>query len=271
MLNTVILLTTLTAILLAVGFLIAGPFGALFALILSVAINLAAYWYSDRVVLRMYKAKPTNGNSELDSIVDNLARESRLPKPKVYTIPTDVPNAFATGRDPKHSAIAVTQGIMGLERDEIEAILAHEMSHIKNRDVLVSSLAATIAGAISYVAQIGYWSMFMGNNREGGSALGLFMMIIFAPIAALLIRLAVSRSREYGADRTGVLLTKKPLALASALKKISVVAQNRPLRGSSATSHLWVVNPFKSDWFTGMFSTHPPILERIRRLEEMEG
>ena len=271
MLNTVILLSTLTAILLAIGFLVAGPIGALFALVLSLVINIATYWYSDKIVLRIYKAKPTNGQSKLDSIIDDLAREAKMPKPKVFTIPTKIPNAFATGRNPQHSAVAVTEGLLDMEEDEIRAVVAHEIGHIKNRDVLVSTLAATIGGAISYVAHIGYWSMFAGNSRNGGNAMALIMMVIFAPIAALLIRLAISRSREYGADRTGALITKRPLSLASALSKIHRISEYNPVKGSSATSHLWIVNPFKSDWFTGLFSTHPPIEERIRRLEEMVG
>jgi len=272
MLNTVILLGTLTGILLAIGFLLAGPFGALFALILSVLINFAAYWYSERIVLKLYKARPTSGKTTLDSVIDDLATEAMLPKPKAYIIPTKIPNAFATGRDPKHSAIAVTEGILELGPEEVKGVIAHEMGHIKNRDILVSTLAATIAGAISYVAHIGYWSMFAGNSRQGGgNALALVMMVVFAPMAALLIRLAITRSREYGADRTGALLTKNPLGLASALRKISRVSEHRPLRGSSATSHMWIVNPFKRDWFTGLFSTHPPIEARLQRLEEMAG
>jgi len=271
MLNTVILLGTLTGILLAIGFFIAGPLGALFALVLSVVINLAAYWYSDRIVLRMYKTKPTNGKTKLDSMVEGLAREAKIPKPNVHIIPTKIPNAFATGRNPEHSAIAVTEGILDMEPDEIKGVIAHEMGHIKNRDILVSMLAATIAGAIAYVAHIGYWSMFMGSSRQGGNVFALILMVIFAPVAALLVRLAISRSREYGADRTGALITKNPLALASALKKISRVAEHRPVKGSSATSHLWIVNPFKKDWFTGMFSTHPSIESRIQQLEEMVG
>jgi heat shock protein HtpX len=272
MLNTIVLLGTLTGILLAIGFFIAGPFGALFALILSVVINFAAYWYSDRIVLRMYKAKPTNGNTSLDSMIDYLAKEAKLPRPKAYTMPTQIPNAFATGRDPKHAAIAVTEGLLELEEDEIKGVIAHEIAHIKNRDVLVSTLAATIAGAISYVAHIGYWSMFMGDSRQGGGNLfALVLMVVFAPIAALLIRLAITRSREYGADRTGVLLTKNPPGLISALRKISRVSEYKPIKGSSATSHMWIVNPFTRDRFTSLFSTHPPIESRIQHLEEMMG
>ncbi len=272
MLNTVILLGTLAGILIAIGFFIAGPFGALFALVFSVTLNLAAYWYSDRIVLRMYKAKPTNGKTKIDSMVRELAREAKMPEPRVHIMPTKIPNAFATGRNPEHSVIAVTEGILDLEPEEIRGVLAHEMGHIKNRDMLVSTVAATIAGAISYVAHIGYWSMFMGDNRQGGgNAFALILMVVFAPIAALMVRMAISRSREYGADNTGALITKNPLGLASALRKISNIAERNPLRGSSATSHMWIVNPFRSDWFTGLFQTHPPIEDRIRRLEEMAG
>jgi heat shock protein HtpX len=268
MFNTIILLGTLTGILLAIGWFFAGFWGMVFALIMAMFINFFSYWYSDRIVLKIYRAKPTDDH-ELNLMVERLAIEAKIPKPRVYKIPMDVPNAFATGRDPRHSVIAVTESLMELNKDELEAVLAHEIGHIKNRDVLVSTLAATIAGAISYLAQIGYWSLFFGGRREGGNILGLIFIIIFAPIAALLIRLAISRSREYKADYTGAVLTKKPHALASALRRISLIAKEHPIKGSSATSHMWIVNPFQHDWFTGLFSTHPPIQKRIEKLNEM--
>ena len=267
MLSTVMLLGTLTAVLLAVGWFFGGFSGMIIALVFSVLINMFSYWYSDRIVLKMYRAKPAD-NKGLKDIVENLALEAKIPAPRLYIVPAKVPNAFATGRNPKHSVIAVTEGLLSLNSEEIEGVLAHEISHIKNRDMLVSTMAATMAGAISYIAHIGYWSLFFGGGRRGeGGLMGLVFIIIFAPLAALLIRLAISRSREHKADHTGALLTKNPLALASALRKISRIAEENPIKGSSATSHLWIVNPFSKDWFTGLFMTHPNVKNRIERLE----
>ena len=270
MMRIVALLGFLTAILLAVGFVIGGFFGMTVALVLAVLINFLSYWYSDRIVIGIYKAKPTD-DKKLNDMVDRLAVEAKVPKPRVYTVPNDVPNAFATGRNQKKAVIAVTEGLMNLDDDEIEGVLAHEIAHIRNNDMLISALAATIAGAISYIAQIGYWSMFLGSGRRGeGSLIGLLLIIIFAPLAAVLVKLAISRAEEYKADFTGATLTKKPGSLASALKKINEIARENPIKGSAATSHMWIVNPFKPDWFTGLFSTHPPIARRIKRLEDME-
>ena len=267
---TAVLLSVLSAILLAIGFLFAGVAGMTFAFIMALLINAISYWYSDKIVLRMYRAKPAK-DKELEDAVGALARDAGIPKPAVYVVPSDVPNAFATGRDPAHSAVAVTQGLRMLSKDEMHGVLAHEISHIKNRDTLVQTVAATIAGAISYVAQIGYWSYFSGNDRERGSPLSLVLIVIFAPLAAMLIRLAISRRREYAADFHGALITKKPHALASALKKISAVSAENPLHGSPATSHMWIVNPFSEDWFVSLFSTHPPLSRRIAKLERMTG
>lgn len=218
----------------------------------------------------MYKAKPTD-DPELNAIVSRIAAKAKVPKPRVYIIPTRVPNAFATGRNSRNAVIAVTEGLRNLSADEMEAVISHEIGHIRNRDILVSSLAATIAGAISYIAQMSYWSMFLGGDRKGeGSMLGLVFIMIFAPLAAMLVRLAISRSREYKADKTGILLTQKPENLISALRKISAGAKEHPLRsGSPSTAHMWIVNPFGSDWFTGLFTTHPPIEKRIERLERL--
>jgi heat shock protein HtpX len=203
--------------------------------------------------------------------VSRLSKEAKVPRPKIYVMPQKVPNAFATGRDPGHSAVAVTEGLLELRDDEIEGVIAHEIAHIRNRDVLVQTMAATIGGAIAYLAQIGYWSLLIGDRRGqgGGNLLGLILVIIFAPLAALLIRMAISRSREYRADRTGAAFSKKPRALADALESISRFTEESPMRGSSATSHMWIANPFREDWFTRLFSTHPPIHDRIRRLREM--
>lgn len=271
MLDTVILLGTLTAILLAVGWVVSGFFGMFIFLIIAVAINFVSYWYSDRIVLKLYKAKPTE-NKKLLKLVKKVAHEARIPAPRTYLIDSDVPNAFATGRNKENAVIAVTKGIQKLKKDEIEGVLAHEMAHIRNRDVLVSAIAATVAGAVSYIAQIGYWSLFFGNRKGQGSLVGLVFIIIFAPLAALLVRMAISRKREYKADYSGAVLTKKPKALASALRKISDMSRQKPMkRGSSASSHIWIVNPFHRDWFTSLFNTHPPIQKRIERLEHMEA
>lgn len=269
MFKTITLLGVLTAILLAAGWFFGGFGGMLIALIFAILINFASYWYSDKIVLKIYNAKPTR-DEELNSLVKKLAQEAKIPKPRVYIVPTEVPNAFATGRNPEHAVIAVTHGLSSLDKEEMEGVLAHEISHIRNRDILISTVAATVAGAISYLAQIGYWSLFFGGGRRGeGSIFGLIFIIIFAPLAALIIRMAISRSREYKADFTAGILTKKPLALASALKKISAIARQRPIQGSTATSHLWIVNPFHTDWFTGLFATHPPVESRVKRLERM--
>ncbi len=269
MFNAVALLGTLTGIFLAAGFLIGGVFGMTAALVIAFIINFISYWYSDRIVLRLYRARPSK-SVRLGSIVSRLSKEAKIPKPRLYVIPQKVPNAFATGRDPAHSAVAVTEGLLEFDDDEIEGVVAHELAHIRNRDVLVQTLAATIGGAIAYLAQIGYWSLLMGNRRDGGGNLvGLVLVIIFAPLAAMLIRLAISRSREYRADRTGAYFSKNPNGLASALERISKYTEERPMRGSNATSHMWIVNPFRDDWFTRMFSTHPPVHDRIRKLREM--
>ncbi|RLJ08547.1 MAG: protease HtpX [Candidatus Aenigmatarchaeota archaeon] len=271
MLNTILLLGTLTGILLAVGWFLGGFFGMFFALIFSFIINMFSYWYSDRIVLSMYKAKPLE-DEKIRNIVKKLAREAKIPEPKLYLVPSETPNAFATGRNPGHSAIAITKGLLNkLEEKEIEGVLSHEIGHIKNRDMLVSTVAATVAGAVSYLAQIGYFSLFFSDSEREGNLLGLVFIIVFAPLAAFLIRLAISRSREFKADRTGALICKNPEALASALRKISGFVKEHPMRGSAATSHLWIVNPFKEDWFVNLFSTHPPVEERIRRLLDMEG
>ncbi len=270
MFETIMLLGTLSAILLGVGWLVGGIVGTGVALVIAVVINFMSYWYSDRFVLRIYRAKPLD-DEKISKIVKGLSRDAKIPKPGIYLIDSKVPNAFATGRDPKHSALAVTKALLDLPPEELKGVLAHEIAHIRNRDVLVATMAATIGAAISYMAQIGYWMIFMGGERKGeGSIIGLILIVIFAPIAALLIRMAVSRAREYRADWVGALLTKQPRALASALRSISDNARHHPLRGSSATAHLWIVNPFHRDWFTHLFATHPPIEKRIERLEQME-
>ena len=269
--RTTILLAVLTAILVWAGDMIGGRQGAVVALVLAGAINFFSYWYSDKIVLAMYRAKPISKSDEpkLHHIVERIAEEMNIPKPKLYLVDLPILNAFATGRSPKHAAVAVTTGLMKhLNSDEIEGVLSHELSHVTNRDTLTSTIAATVAGAIAYIAQMAWWGMFGGNRREGGSAI-LLPLVVLAPLAATLIQLAISRTREYSADKTGALISKKPLALASALGKISKVASHYPLQGNSATSHLFIVNPFRGDALIKLFSTHPPVQERIRRLKEI--
>lgn len=268
--NVTILLGLLTGILLAIGWVIGGFFGMTLALIFSIVVNFLSYWYSDKIVLKMYGAKPFD-DPKIQKMVKDLAHDAKIPTPRLYLLDTDRPNAFATGRNPRTSVIAVTKGLLHLEDDELKGVLAHEMGHIMNRDILIGSMAATIAGAISYIAHIGYWSLFFGGNRrDEGGTMWIILIVIFAPLAALLVRMAISRSREYKADYTSALLTKDPRGLASALKKIEATATRHPFRrGSSATAHMWIANPFKRDWFSNLFATHPPMSERIARLDEV--
>jgi len=271
MFGTILLFGLLTGIFLGIGYLLGGIFGMGIALILAVVINFISFWYSDRIVLRLYRAKPSQ-NKKLNEMVAKLSQEAKIPTPRVFVVPSNTPNAFATGRNPKHAALAVTEGLAGLTDEEMEGVLSHEIGHITNRDILVSTVAATLAGAISYIAQIGYFSLYGRDERGAGNIIGLILIVIFAPLAALMIRMAISRSREYRADRYGAVLTKNPKGLASALRKISAIAQQHPMEGgSNATSHLWIVNPFRGNAFTNMFSTHPPMEQRIRRLMAMEG
>ncbi len=268
MYGTEIMLASMTAILLAIGFFIAGILGMTLALVLAFCLNFISYWYSDRIILKLYGAKRSD-DRELNDIVGSMAREARIPKPKLYMIPSEVPNAFATGRNPAHSAVAVTQGLKMLTKDEMTGVIAHEISHIMNRDTLIQTVSATIAGAIAFLAQFGYWSLFLGRRKDAGTIIGIILMVIFAPLAAMIIRLAISRRREYQADFGATILSKKPLSLASALRKISNVSKEKTIHGSPATSHLWIVNPFRPDWFSSLFSTHPPLERRISKLERM--
>ncbi len=260
--KTTLLLGLLTAIFLAVGFWFGGIFGLTIGLALALVINLVSYWYSDRIVLRLYRAKPLQ-DRKINAMVEKLAHRAGIPKPKTYIVEMDVPNAFATGRNPKHSAVAVTKGLTEeLNDSEVEAVLAHEISHIKNRDTLISTLAAVIAGAISWLAYAFYFGD--GKNRN---ALSFVLLFVLAPLAASLVRLAISRTREFGADHSGALISD-PLKLASALEKIS--SHSGKLRGNAATSHLFIVNPFSGQSMLSLFSTHPPVGERCRRLREMK-
>jgi heat shock protein HtpX len=270
MFREALLFAVLTGIFLAVGFFVAGTAGMTVAFFLAMAMNLFSYWFSDKIVLRMYRAKEITKqqNPKLHRIVEEVAKEADIPKPKVYMIDTETPNAFATGRSPKHASVAVTKGIMKtLNESELEGVLGHEISHVKNRDILTSSIAATLGGAIAYIAQMA-WFGFSGSNNRNNSA-ALLPLLILAPVAATLVQLAVSRSREYAADYSGAILTKNPLGLASALEKIEDSVKENPMKGNAASSHLFIVNPFKADTFVSLFSTHPPTAKRIARLEEL--
>ena len=279
--RTVVLLAVLTALLVWLGGAFGGRQGAIIALIFAGAMNFASYWFSDKMVIAMYQGREIgpNDDPELYGLVQDVAQKARVPMPRVYTIPQETPNAFATGRNPEHAAVAVTDGIRRLlTKRELAAVLGHELAHVVHRDILVSTIAATLAGAISYLATMAQWGMIFGGGRdrdrdEGGGIFGLLFMMIVAPIAAMLIQLAVSRSREYGADEGGAKITHDPLALASALRKLEMGSQNIPLEvndaTAKATAHMFIVNPLTGGGIANLFSTHPPIEERIARLEAM--
>ena len=279
--RTTILLAALTALVVWIGQMVGGPNGAVLALVMAGAMNFFSYWFSDKIVLKMYGAQEISANDdpELYGIVRDLTARAGLPMPKVYIIPEETPNAFATGRNPEHAAVAVTQGIRRiLDKRELAGVLGHELSHVKHRDILISSIAATLAGAISYLAYMAQWAAIFGggsrDREEGGSNIfSLLFMMIVAPLAATLIQMAVSRSREYMADEGGAKVSGDPLALASALRKLEMGAQNIPLQVSDATAnstaHMFIVNPLTVGGLAKLFSTHPPMEERIARLEAM--
>jgi heat shock protein HtpX len=272
-LRTTLLLGLLTGLILICGQLIGGQGGMILALVLAAAINFGSYWFSDKIVLAMYRAKPVSEAEapRLHAIVDRLIARADLPKPRLYVLPQRAPNAFATGRNPAHAAVAVTAGLMELmSEEEIEGVVAHELAHVKNRDILISSIAATIAGAITVLASMARWGAIFGgyggrDDREGG-IIGLLAMAIFAPIAALVIQMAVSRSREYAADATGAAIAGQPNGLARALEKLGQYAKRVPLDASPSTSHMFIVMPLSGRSLLQLFSTHPPIEERVRRL-----
>ena len=277
-LKSLFLLAFLSAILVWVGGMIGGKNGALVALVLAGVMNFASYWWSDKIVLRMYKASEVGRDDapQLYSDVEELAQIAGLPMPRVYIIPEQAPNAFATGRDPHHSAVAVTQGITRLlNRNELKGVIAHELAHIKNRDILIGSVAATIAGAISYLAYMAQFAAIFGGGgrRGGGGMLGLLAMAIIAPMAAMIVRMAISRTREFGADKTGAEICGNPLYLADALRKLQAGAARIPLQVSEqaaeSTAHMMIVSPMIGGGFAKLFSTHPPTEERVARLEAM--
>src|SRR5437764_5649825 len=272
--KTAFLLTALTLLWMFVGRVFGGPNGMLMALIFAAVLNFVSYFYSDKIALAMYRAKPVTREElpRVYQVVERLTQKIGIPMPKMYVIPTDSPNAFATGRNPNHASVAVTQGILGLLNDEeLEGVLAHELGHVRNRDILISSIAATVAGAITYLAEIARWGMIFGGyerdrDSRGGGGFGALLMLLLAPVAAALIQLAVSRSREYQADETGAHFTGNPYALASALAKLDAYSKRVPLQATPSTAHLFIVQPFLGMSFGSMFSTHPPIAKRIERL-----
>lgn len=275
-LKTFIFLAALTALFMVVGQAIGGKTGMTIAVLFAVGMNFFAYWYSDKVALRMSGAKPVSVQQapNLHAIVADLAMKAKLPKPSVYIIPGDTPNAFATGRNPEHAAVAVTEGLLKmLDRHELEGVLAHELAHIKNRDILISSIAAMIAGAISFIANMAQWALLFGgmgdDEEEGPGILGTIVMMIVAPLAAMLIQMAISRSREYLADSTGAEICGHPQSLASALGKLEEWNHRAPMDVNPATAQMYIVNPLSSQSFAQLFSTHPPIQDRIQRLMSM--
>lgn len=271
--RTALLLGVLTLLMVFIGNLIGGPQGMVFALILAAGMNFMSYWFSDKIVLRMYRAQEVSPQQapELYGMVATLAKNGGLPMPRVFIIPQDAPNAFATGRNPAHAVVAVTQGLLNImDGKQIMGVLAHEMAHVKNRDILIGSIAATMAGAIMMLANMARWSaIFGGFNRDdddGGGIFGLIAMSIIAPMAAMIVQMAVSRSREYLADRTGAQLAGDSEGLAGALEKLGAFSQRLPMQANPSTAHMFIVNPLSGRSIVSLFSTHPPIEERVARL-----
>jgi heat shock protein HtpX len=276
--KTGLLLAVLTAMLVMIGGAIGGQQGMVIAFVIALAMNFFSYWFSDKIVLAAYGAKPIDEAEapRLYAIVHRLATRAGIPMPRVYLVPSETPNAFATGRNPQHAVVAVTEGIMRiLDEEELEGVLAHELSHVKNRDILISTIAATLAGAITYLAHMAQWAaMFGGRSRddeEGGSnPIAMILLAILAPIAAMLVQMAVSRSREFQADATGARVAGKPWGLAKALEKLQMANEAVPMADATpATAHLFIVNPLSGQTLMRLFSTHPPLEERIARLRAM--
>jgi heat shock protein HtpX len=275
--RTALLLAAMTALFLAVGYLIAGEGGALIAFVIALAMNGWAYWNSDKAVLRMHHARPVNRASapDLVGLVEQLARRADLPMPAVYLLETNQPNAFATGRNPDNSAVAVTRGlIQSCDPEELAGVIAHELAHIKNRDTLIMTITATLAGAIGFLSQFAF---FFGMGRDSRNPLGLIgtlLIMILAPLAAMLVQMAISRTREYSADRAGAAICGQPLWLARALQKIEQLARgvvNEPAERNPASAHLFIVNPLRMGGIDSLFRTHPPTADRVRRLRELAG
>jgi len=275
--KTALLLVVLTVLIMWLGRIMGGQQGLVIAFILALVMNIGSYWFSDKIVLAMYRARPIEEqeNPQLWQIVRELAAAANLPMPRVYMIPQETPNAFATGRNPEHAAVAVTEGIMRiLKPAELKGVLAHELGHVMNRDILISSIAATLAGVIMILASMMRWAAIFGGFRgsdddDRGGILGLILTAVLAPIAATLIQLAISRSREYLADETGARLAHNPEGLARALEKLDAASERIPMDANPSTAHMFIVNPLSGRALAGLFSTHPPIEERIRRLRSM--
>jgi heat shock protein HtpX len=268
--KTALLLTVLTLLMMAIGRYFGGQNGMLLALVIAGVMNFVSYFFSDKIALATYRAQPVTREQlpRVYAIVERLSQKMGIPMPKLFVIPTDSPNAFATGRNPNHASVAVTAGILNLLTDEeLEGVLAHELGHVNNRDILISSIAATIAGAITYLARFGFFFGGGGNSEDRrGGGIGALLMLILAPIAAMMIQMAVSRSREYHADETGAKVTGNPYALASALSKLDAYSRRTPMLASPSTAHLFIIQPLLGMNFGNLFSTHPPIAKRIERL-----
>jgi heat shock protein HtpX len=273
--KTVLLMSVLTVLLVFVGNILGGSGGMMIAFLFAIVMNFGTYWFSDKIVLRMYKAQPVQreDNPELFRMTEELTARAGIPMPKLYIIPNDQPNAFATGRNPQNAAVAVTNGILKLlSREELMGVIAHELSHVKNRDILVGTIAATIAGAISMLANMAQWAMIFGgrgSDEKGSNPITLIVMMIVAPLAAMMIQMAISRSREFMADESGAKMTGNPLYLANALRKLDTTAKRIPMEANSATAHMFIVSPLRGGGFTKLFSTHPPMEERVAKLEAM--
>jgi len=276
--KTALLLGLLTGIILGVGQLFGGSQGLVIAFVFAVLVNFGSYWFSDKIVLAMYQAREVGLDEapELYRVVQDLTMRAQLPMPRLYVIPSESPNAFATGRDPQHAAVAVTEGTLRImNREELEGVIAHELSHVRNRDILIGSIAATLAGVIMMLADMARWAAIFGFGRSdrddegGGGVLGLVLMSILAPIAAVVIQMAISRSREFLADATGARITGNPSGLASALEKLARASEMVPLEARPATAHMFIVTPLTGGSFLNLFSTHPPVEERIARLRAM--
>ncbi len=272
-LKTAVLLGLLSGLLIVAGRLIGGSTGMNMALIMAVVMNVGSYWFSDKIVLRMYRATEVGEGHPLHSLTRSLAQKANLPMPKVYVIPDMSPNAFATGRNPQHAAVAATEGIMRLlSQSELEGVIAHELAHVKHRDILISTVAATLAAAITYLGQMAYF--FGGsrdNDRGGGSPLGALAMMLLAPLAAGLIQMAISRQREFGADRGGAEIVGSPMGLASALRKIDSAVKQIPMDANPATAHMFIMQPFSGRGIAGLFSSHPPTEARVKALMEFRA
>jgi len=270
-------MSALTGLFMLAGYALAGPSGMKIAFLVALVMNAGSYWFSDKLVLKRYHAREIRRGDaqELYGVVEQLSRNAGLPMPRVYVIENPTPNAFATGRNPHHAAVAVTTGLLRiLDRNELMGVLGHELTHVKNRDILIGTIAGTIAGAIAMMASIAKWGLIFGgfrdDDREGGGLAAIVMMFL-APIAALIIQMAISRSREYAADRGGARISGRPSYLASALRKLTEGVSRVPMQAGPATAHLFIVNPLRGKGMAALFSTHPPIEERIRRLEAMRG